>query len=139
MIQIKRVDFIPKLSYAAYSRREVLLGASHLREIEGASEGIWVVAYDEKPVLVVGTVRSSFLSVPRLWVLVCDAFSEEKVSYNLRMLKKVMQVVPNYYPMLETLVEDGWKTGERFAKFAGFRPREAFAEIMGKKFRVWEL
>jgi len=138
MIQIKAVDFIPQLSYAKYSKREVLLGAASLGDIQRASEGIWVVTFDDIPVLVVGVIRSSLLSVPRLWLLVCSTLTDGKVSYNLRMIKKLMEVVPMYYPKLETLVENGWGVGERFAKFAGFKKTEQRTELFGREFKVWE-
>lgn len=139
MIQIKQLQFIPSLDYTKYAETELLLGAVFLRDIERRSEGIWVVMIDEEPAMVVGVIRYSLVNPPRLWVIVCSSFTNNRVSYKLRMLKYVMQEAALRYANLETLVESGWETGERFARFAGFRQTKNSVFLMDKTYTVWEL
>lgn len=137
MIQIEQVPFVPKLEYGDYAWKELRMNPSAIEAVTVASEGIWVVSTDE-PILVVGVIRNCLLNKPRLWFLLCRTFGERKVNYHLRELKQGLKVLDEYYPELETFVEDGWKTGERFAKFCGFRKTEKPVIIYNKVFKVWE-
>lgn len=137
MIQIEQVPFIPKLAYGDYAWKELQLNADAIATVQNASEGIWVVSADV-PLLVVGVIRNTFLSKPRLWFLLCHGFAERRVNYHLRALKMGLQELDAVYPNLETFVEEGWVTGERFARFCGFRKADKTVEVYGKPFKVWE-
>lgn len=137
MIQIEQVPYIPKLEYGDYAWKELQMSAGAIETVTMASEGIWVVT-DEVPLMVCGVIRSSLLSRPRFWFLLCKAFTESRVNYHLKSLRHCVDALEKYYPVLETCVEQGWETGERFAKFCRFKKTDRTVEIYGKKFSVWE-
>lgn len=136
MIQIEQVPYIPKLNYGDYAWKELRAAPEAIETVARASEGIWVVTLEE-PVLVIGVIKNSLLSRPRLWFLLCRAFTETKVNYHLRALKLCLKTLDQHYPELETFVEEGWETGEKFARFCGFQPTMLRAEMYGKTFKVW--
>lgn len=137
MTQIEQVPFIPKLEYSDYAWKELRMHAGAIAAVNIQSEGIWVVSAEE-PIMVCGVIRESMISKPRFWFLLCRAFTERKINFHLRALKSCSQVLSEEYPGLETYVEDGWKTGERFANFCGFRKTERVVMFDDKAFKVWE-
>lgn len=136
MIRISLRQTVPELEYVEYSANEFAKAKPMLKEIEKASEGIWLLSNDANPLMVVGVIRQSFLSRPRLWFLLCRDFTCANVNYNLRGLKAMLQELDKRYPVTETLVEDGWERGFRFARFCGFVPFEQQVTVFGTTYRV---
>lgn len=138
MIEIKHLDFIPDLSYTDYSRKELLTVGAVVREIEKASTDIWVVLNDNIPLLVGGIIPQSLVCTPRLWFLLCKEFTTGNVNWNLRALKQLMKVLDEKHGRVETLVEDGWEQGRKFATFCGFRLTNRTYELDNKTYVVME-
>lgn len=138
MITIKHLEFIPDLNYTDYSKRELLTVGAAVRAIEAASTDIWVVLNDNVPLLVGGIIPQSLICHPRLWFLLCKGFASDNVIWKLRALKNLMQVLDEKHGRTETLVEDNWEQGLKFATFLGYRLTDRTYELNGINYVVME-
>lgn len=137
MIQINQLTFVPELAYGDYAWKELQLSAKQIRAVERASDGIWVVS-DDQPLVVAGVIKQSLLGTPRLWFLLCQHFIDSRVNFHLKALRMTVDLLAMRYPRMETYVEKDWRTGERFAKFCGFRNTERLTKVYDRDFYVWE-
>lgn len=138
MIQIKEIDFIPKLDYAVYSLEELKQAEGHLRPIEEKSRHIWVVLKENEPLVVAGVTRRTLLVAPRLWFLICRCVADGNMFWALRGLRQATEKLSQRYPKCEILVEEGWQRGLRFARFCGFHETPRSEEILGHRYVVME-
>lgn len=138
MIQINQLTFVPDLAYGEYAWKELQMSAKQIKAVERASDGIWVVSDEGNPLLVAGVIKQSLLGTPRLWFLLCQPFIDSKVNFHLRSLRLVVDLLAQRYRRMETYVEKDWRTGERFAKFVGFRNTERLTQVYDRDFNVWE-
>ena len=136
MIQIKKMDFVPDLPYMMYSSRELFCLRHHIHEFTKRSQEIWLIAFNFKPMIVLGIVPGEKDRPPHMWLLLCKAFEDKGVIWHMRTLKWVMPLLHKRFPQLETFVERDWDIGQRFAQFCGFRPS---GETVYEQFRAYSV
>jgi hypothetical protein len=137
MIRSERVTEIPLTvveALAPYSAREFSQAGDWITKIMSTSDDIRVFYEDEKPLLVVGVIRTSLLGTPYLWFLLCDHFSPRY----LRKARKWVHGAVRRYFGLQTQIEDEFETGVKFAEFFGFRKTALVTEILDRKYHVYE-
>lgn len=138
MITTKKITFIPNVPYAEYSAKELVLAGSFLPLIEQSSDSIWIGLKSSTPIFVVGVQKSTYLSMPRMWFLLCQGLVDNFTASTVKGVRKAMRTLDEDYGRLETLVEQGWKEGHRFARAFGFRPTPRFENIHDRTFVVLE-
>lgn len=137
MIRSEKVTSLPPEvieALAPYSAREFSQATVWIEKIMSTSEDIRVFYEDDKPLLVVGVIKTSLLGTPYLWFLLCDNFSPR---YLRKARKWVHHAVRKYFG-LQTQIEDEFETGVKFAEFFGFRKTEIVNEILNHKYHVYE-
>jgi hypothetical protein len=90
---------------------------------------------DGRHLALCGTYRASLIGNVHLWFILA-----EKISFrDLYEGKDCGRHLLQYYPRVQTTVEVGYKAGERFARFAGFRPIDQVIEFGTRRCQVYEV
>lgn len=137
MIRSDPIQFIgPEIraQLSPYALDEIEKGGEYFEELVRKSDTIHVVMYDERLIAVVGVARRTFLGTAHFWFLL----SGDMKLGDLRALKKITPKLFEYFPRVETGVEIGYRTGERFAKFFGFQPFGEPYSVFDRTFQQYE-
>lgn len=102
----------------AYAKEELEQAGDYFDQLVAKSDRVHVIFNDELPIAVAGVVRRSLLGPAFFWFQLADKMHPG----HLKALRRALPELFAYYPRVETGVEVGWRDGERFAKFFGFRP-----------------
>lgn len=113
MIQIDRVDFIPKLPYTKFAQAQLV--PSSFAQLSKSQE-IYVVSA-EAPLFCIGFYKASLIARRYAWLLACEELSPKY----LKILRKLFT---------ERMPKDVWLLARpeiddlKFLKFFGFKPVE---------------
>lgn len=132
--QVKEIPHAVVETLAPYSAREFSEAGEWVTRIINTSEDIRIFYDDERPLLVVGIIKTSLLGTPYLWFLLCNNFNPR---YLRQARKWVYKAVRRYFG-LQTQIEDEFATGVKFAEFFGFRKTPIVNEILGHRYYVYE-
>lgn len=137
MIRSEKVTEVPGAvveALAPYSAREFSQAGQWISRIMETSADIRIFYDDERPLLVVGVIKSSLLGTPYLWFLLCENFTPR----HFRKARKWIHGTVRKYYGLQTQIEDEFTVGVKFAEFFGFRKTSIVNEILDRKYHVYE-
>lgn len=138
MIHNKFTPTIPQEvieNLAPYSKEELAAGQGFVKSVETRSKIIATVYEDETPLFCLGVIESGLMGFPYLWFLLCKDFTMR----HAKISRKTMRAFVKEFIGLQTVVEDKYEVGKRFARFYGFRKNGQSAEALGRTFDVYEV
>lgn len=117
-----------------YSRREVEASLPYIQAIIEKTPDARVFYDDDQPLLAVGVIRNSLMQLPYLWFLLCTGIRHS----HLRNAKRYMRESIKENVGLQTMIEDSFTDGKRFAEFIGFHPTSLIGIIAGRQYTIYE-
>lgn len=132
--QVKTLSPLVIAALAPYSAREFSEATMWVEKILATSSDIRVFYDNDRPLLVVGIIKTSLTGTPYLWFLLCEGFGPR----HMRLARQWMRETVRKHFGLQTQIEDEFTTGVRFAEFFGFRKTSIVNQILDRKYHVYE-
>lgn len=136
MIRVEPLqEFAPNAELLLFPYSASEFQRSNSMEVLQKSEHAWAFFQGDRLLCYAGLVRMTLLDSPYLWFLL----GRQVRAVDLRGFRRLITEFRGRFPHIRTVVEVGYKQGEKFAGALGFAPVEAFIEYDGRNYQFFEV